>query len=83
MPHEDAAKDTGAARYAGPEFKRLLDAARRSLERTGGDLTRTVTVKSGAATTVSWPTNHYGYYDVVITANTTDGFRRRYAGRIA
>ena len=45
--------------------------------------TRTVTVKSGAATTVSWPTNHYGYYDVVITANTTDGFRRRYAGRIA
>src|ERR1700691_2728816 len=45
--------------------------------------TRTVTVKSGAATTVSWPTNQYGYYDVVITANTTDGFRRRYAGRIA
>jgi uncharacterized protein (TIGR02679 family) len=33
-------------RYAGPEYKRLLDAARRSLERTGGDLTRTVTVKS-------------------------------------
>jgi hypothetical protein len=25
----------------------------------------------------------YGYYDVVITANTSDGFRRRYAGRIA
>jgi hypothetical protein len=24
-----------------------------------------------------------GYYDVVITANTSDGFRRRYAGRIA
>jgi phospholipase C len=45
--------------------------------------TRKVTVKSGAATTVSWPTNRYGYYDVVITANTTDGFRRRYAGRIA
>src|SRR5487761_208247 len=46
MPNEDAAEDTGAARYAGPEFKRLLDAARRSLERTGGDLTRTVTVKT-------------------------------------
>ena len=46
MPNEDAAKDTGAARYAGPEYKRLLEAARRSLERTGGDLTRTVTVKS-------------------------------------
>src|ERR1700752_3087694 len=46
MPNEDAAKDTGAAKYAGAEYKRLLDAARRSLERTGGDLTRTVTVKS-------------------------------------
>ena len=49
MPNEDAAaKDArdAAARYAGPEYKRLLDAARRSLERTGGDLTRTVTVKS-------------------------------------
>jgi uncharacterized protein (TIGR02679 family) len=49
MPNEDAAKDaldTSVARYAGPEYKRLLDAARRSLERTGGDLTRTVTVKT-------------------------------------
>jgi phospholipase C len=45
--------------------------------------TRTVTVKSGGAKTISWPTDHYGYYDVVISANTTDGFRRRYAGRIA
>jgi uncharacterized protein (TIGR02679 family) len=35
-----------AARYAGPEYRRLLDAARLSLERTGGDLTRTVTVKT-------------------------------------
>ena len=33
-------------RYARPEYKRLFDAARRSLERTGGDLTRTVTVKT-------------------------------------
>jgi uncharacterized protein (TIGR02679 family) len=53
MPHEDAVNpdastDTrnAAARYAGPEYRRLLDAARGSLERTGGDLTRTVTVKS-------------------------------------
>ena len=49
MPNEDAAKaarDTAAARYAGPEYRRLLDAARRSVERTGGDLTRTVTVKT-------------------------------------
>jgi phospholipase C len=45
--------------------------------------TRTVTVRSGSAATVSWPTDHDGYYDVVITANTGDGFRRRYAGRLA
>jgi uncharacterized protein (TIGR02679 family) len=35
-----------AAQFAGPEYKRLLDAARRSLERTGGDLSRTVTIKT-------------------------------------
>src|ERR1700691_4967432 len=49
MPNEDAAaKDArgAAARYAGPDYKRLLDAARRSLERTGGAITRTVTVKT-------------------------------------
>ena len=49
MPNEDAAANDArgaAARYAGPDYKRLLDAARRSLERTGGDLTRTVTVKT-------------------------------------
>jgi phospholipase C len=45
--------------------------------------TQTVTVKLGRPKTISWPTDHYGYYDVVITANTSDGFRRRYAGRIA
>lgn len=33
------------ARYAGPEYRRLLDAARRSLERTGGSLSAVVTVK--------------------------------------
>ena len=51
MPHEQATKETQDAvrklkRYAGPEYKSLLDAARKSLETTGGDLTRTVTVKS-------------------------------------
>src|SRR5690242_18861665 len=51
MPHEDATKvaqDTvrKLKRYAGPEYKSLLDAARKSLEGTGGDLTRTVTVKT-------------------------------------
>ena len=45
--------------------------------------TQTVTVKARSSTTISWPTDQYGYYDVVITANTSDGFRRRYAGRIA
>jgi phospholipase C len=45
--------------------------------------TRKVTVPGGSAKTVSWPANQDGYYDVVITAGTSDGFRRRYAGRIA
>jgi phospholipase C len=45
--------------------------------------TQTATVKAGRSTTISWPTDQYGYYDVVITTNTADGFRRRYAGRIA
>jgi phospholipase C len=45
--------------------------------------TKTATVKAGSSKSVSWPTDQYGYYDVVITANTADGFRRRYAGRIA
>jgi phospholipase C len=43
---------------------------------------QTVTVKLGSPSTISWPTDPYGYYDVVITTNTADGFRRRYAGRI-
>jgi phospholipase C len=45
--------------------------------------TQTVTVPGGRSTTISWPTDRYGYYDVVITTNTSDGFRRRYAGRLA
>jgi phospholipase C len=45
--------------------------------------TQTVTVTADGSQTASWPTNADGYYDVVVTANTTDGFRRRYAGRIA
>jgi phospholipase C len=44
--------------------------------------TRKVTVKAGSPKTISWPTAQYGYYDVVITTNGTDGFRRRYAGRV-
>ena len=45
--------------------------------------TKTVTVKARGQKTVSSPTDQYGYYDVVITTNSGDGFRRRYAGRIA
>jgi phospholipase C len=45
--------------------------------------TKTAAVKAGSSQSVSWPTDQYGYYDVVITASTADGFRRRYAGRIA
>jgi phospholipase C len=40
-------------------------------------------VKPGSSSTISWPADQYGYYDVVITGNASDGFRRRYAGRIA
>ena len=45
--------------------------------------TKSVTVKKGRSHVISWPTDRHGYYDVVITANTADGFRRRFAGRIA
>lgn len=44
---------------------------------------QTVTVAGNGSTTVSWPADGDGYYDVIITANTSDGFTRRYAGRIA
>jgi phospholipase C len=44
---------------------------------------QTVAVNGSSFSTVAWPTDPYGYYDVIITANTSDGFRRRYAGRIA
>ena len=36
-----------------------------------------------ASTPISWPVDDNGYHDVIITANTSDGFTRRYAGRIA
>ena len=37
----------------------------------------------GHPKTVNWPTDADGYYDVTITADSGDGFTRRYAGRIA
>ena len=42
--HQNAA--AGNAPFTGPEYLRLFDAARRSLEQTGGDLSRMVTVKT-------------------------------------
>ena len=45
--------------------------------------TQTVTVGANGSTTVTWPVDSDGYYDVIVTANTSDGFTRRYAGRIA
>jgi phospholipase C len=44
---------------------------------------RIVPVTTGHSTTVDWPTDADGYYDVTVTADTGDGFTRRYAGRIA
>jgi len=45
--------------------------------------TQTVPVAANGTTVVNWPVDSDGYYDVIITASTTDGFTRRYAGRIA
>jgi phospholipase C len=42
-----------------------------------------VAVGAKRVTNVTWPVDADGYYDVIITANTSDGFTRRYAGRIA
>ena len=44
--------------------------------------TQTVRIGVGGAKTVTWPTDSDGYYDVIVTSNTSDGFTRRYAGRI-
>jgi phospholipase C len=40
-------------------------------------------VTAGRSGIIDWPADPYGYYDVVITAASAGGFRRRYAGRIA
>ncbi len=44
---------------------------------------QSVQVASGKKQTVHWPVNADGYYDVTVTADSGDGFLRRYAGRIA
>jgi phospholipase C len=45
--------------------------------------TQSVTVGANGSKNVTSPIDADGYYDVTITANTSDGFTRRYAGRIA
>jgi phospholipase C len=44
---------------------------------------QTVSVSIARPRLVNWPTDGDGYYDVTVTADTADGFTRRYAGRIA
>lgn len=44
---------------------------------------KTVKVGFGQHVSIHWPTNEYGYYDVIVTADTSDGFTHRYAGRIS
>ncbi len=44
---------------------------------------QSVRVRADQLKVINWPTDGDGYYDVTITANSNDGFTRRYAGRIA
>jgi phospholipase C len=44
--------------------------------------TQVVYVKGGQSTEVDWPTQD-GYYDVIITTDTGNGWTQRYAGRVA
>jgi Domain of unknown function (DUF756) len=44
---------------------------------------QTVRVAGGGPKTVDWPADADGCYAVTVTANSGDGFARRYAGRIA
>ena len=44
---------------------------------------QSLAVDYNGTSTVSWPVDANGYYDVIVTANTSDGYTRRYAGRIA
>jgi phospholipase C len=49
---------------------------------TRADIPQTFSVGSRPQT-VDWPAAAHGYYDVIVTASSSDGFTRRYAGRIA
>lgn len=45
--------------------------------------THTVSVPAGKSHRIDWPTDRYGFYDVIITDSSETGFKHRYAGRIA
>jgi len=44
--------------------------------------TETIYVSQNKPVTVVWPADAAGYYDVIITSDSADGFTHRYAGRI-
>ncbi|MFJ5898802.1 alkaline phosphatase family protein [Streptomyces sp. NPDC093064] len=46
------------------------------------DRDQAISVAAGASKVVTWPTKS-GYYDIVITAKGVDGWKQRYAGRVA
>ncbi|MBL7490235.1 MULTISPECIES: phosphocholine-specific phospholipase C [unclassified Frankia] len=44
--------------------------------------TQTVPIALNGSATITWPVDANGYYDVIVKADTADGYTRRYAGRI-
>ncbi|MBO0842413.1 MAG: DUF756 domain-containing protein [Nocardioides sp.] len=46
------------------------------------DRTQTLPVDAGSSKTVTWPTTA-GYYDIALSAAEVDGWKQRYAGRVA
>jgi phospholipase C len=85
IPRVSAAPVTGSA----PSLRLML--ANDGVElvaytlRATGDVgpTRVGPVGAKDSTEVTWPVGVDGYYDLIITADTGDGFSRRYAGRTA
>jgi phospholipase C len=41
-----------------------------------------VPIALNGSATITWPVDANGYYDVIVKADTADGYTRRYAGRI-
>jgi phospholipase C len=39
-------------------------------------------LEGGQSQTMAWPTDEFGFYDVIVTDSSDTGFRHRYAGRI-